>query len=107
MKLRTAFLLTLSLCAFVAAEANADQCTGNSNEIAHAGLAAIKAAGSIVPFCEPCGETAPGAPVSLRTAELRRAGLLHWEVVVNGDAVDLAICPAWYVLETGKVEFLA
>ena len=88
----TVALAACCLVTFLSSTARADQCAwidkGTATEAAqYIGLYGF--GGTIVHFCEPCGDQAP-VPEEVLSVEIRPASDEYWEVYVNGSPVDLA-----------------
>jgi hypothetical protein len=84
------FVLPLAV-ASLAGAARADQCAWVTEEQAQAAAKILRAATRASDWCEPCGEHSPKPPRAVTGVEVRPAGDGQFrEVVVNGEAVDLA-----------------
>ncbi|HWO17825.1 MAG TPA: hypothetical protein VNO30_03590 [Kofleriaceae bacterium] len=82
---------------FAAAPAHADQCAKNPRSIADQGAALVKKGATVVQFCEPCGDVAPGTPYTVQSVASRDG-----EVLINGVATDLA----YLFVQTGPDELV-
>ena len=89
------YVLALALAALPTV-ARADQCALNNGAIAEAAAKLVTPGSRVLEFCEPCGDRAPGKPFTVKTVAVRNG-----ELLVNGDAVDLA----YLFVETSKTEF--
>jgi hypothetical protein len=99
------FVLPLAV-ASLAGIARADQCAWVSEEQAQAAAKILRAASRASDWCEPCGEHSPKPPRPVTSVEVRPAGDGQFrEVVVNGEAVDLAY--VFVERSTGSFENLA
>ena len=87
--LRSTLLISLASLA-IARPALADQCSYVEKATADAAKDRLLKAGTVIPFCEPCGETAPGAPDKVEVVEVKKEGGNHWQVYMNGHGIDLA-----------------
>ena len=107
---RLCSLSSLILAALVAsaAPARADQCQLlPSPELAERAARVLReAGGSMLSYCEPCGERAPGQPVPVPAGAV---AVVHqaegWVVMVEGQELDLAY--RYVLTERGQYENLA
>jgi hypothetical protein len=76
--------------------ARADQCALNNGAIAEAAAKLVTPGSRVLEFCEPCGDRAPGKPF-----EVKKVAVRNGELLVNGNAVDLA----YLFVEASKTEF--
>src|SRR3954471_18854348 len=77
--------------------AYADQCEAIDADQAAWAKKLVVAGATIAPFCESCGDTAPGAPIKVSSVTTTKDhGALHLHI--NGKTVDLA----YTYLQTGK-----
>jgi hypothetical protein len=92
------FLLSLVAtgAVFASSTARADQCALNSPPVAATAAKLVKQGATVLDYCEPCGDRAPGKPYTVNTV-----GLARGELVVNGADVDLA----YLFLQTAPGEF--
>jgi hypothetical protein len=79
------FLLTSVLALAAAGPALADQCAINSSPVTARAVALVKKGATVLEYCEPCGDKAPGAPYTVTTVDVRGG-----EVYINGKGIDLA-----------------
>ena len=77
----------------------ADQCAYISREMADTAINMLVASSrNAIDFCEPCGDRRPGRPYRITEVLIRDTGYEnYWEVLVNGQPVDLA----YLFLKTG------
>ena len=68
----------------------ADQCLVISRDQAAKAIFELFEAKSIQAFCEPCGDTAPSDSVTLKTISVTKSVANDVEVLLNGEAIDLA-----------------
>jgi hypothetical protein len=78
-------LLALVAVSLVPAIAHADQCALIDLKVADAAKALAKPGVRALELCEPCGDKAPGAPFTIKTAVFR-----GHQLAINGKLVDLA-----------------
>lgn len=88
-------VLALALAALPTV-ARADQCALNNATIAEAAAKLVTPGSKVLEFCEPCGDRAPGAPYAVKKVAVRNG-----ELLVNGNAVDLA----YLFVQTDKTEY--
>lgn len=80
-----------------ATSARADQCAKNPTSVADQAAALVKKGATVVEFCEPCGDVAPGKPFTVQ-----RVSVQDGELLVNGAVTDLA----YLFLQTGPDELV-
>jgi hypothetical protein len=80
-----------------ATPAHADQCAKNPRSVADQAAALINKGATVVEFCEPCGDAAPGKPYTVHSVAVRDG-----EVLINGVGTDLA----YLFLQTGPDELV-
>lgn len=88
-------------CLVLGTPAWADICIQNSREVAQAGARLIQPRGDVVQFCSPCGDT-KAAPMQVGTVKVGQEDVSDessFEVIVNGNAIDLAYT---YVCKAGE-----
>jgi hypothetical protein len=78
-------MLMLGTLLASAAPARADQCARNPGSIADQAAALVKPGATVVEYCEPCGDLAPGKPYTVQNVVVRNG-----ELIVNGAGIDLA-----------------
>jgi hypothetical protein len=86
---RSAILLSV-VCTLFGTDAYGDQCAWNSEATAQRAVGALAVAGSIIKFCEPCGDKAPQPTVKIQSVAVTQSKAKAWEVTINGESVDLA-----------------
>jgi hypothetical protein len=77
--------------------AHADQCAKNPRSVADQAAALVKKGSTVVEFCEPCGDVAPGKPFTVQSVSVQDG-----ELLVNGAVTDLA----YLFLQTGPDELV-
>jgi hypothetical protein len=82
--------VALLACSLGATSAHADQCAWVDGAVAARAARAITRHPSLVDFCQPCGDEAPGAPRQVTDATVRPVEGDFSEVVVDGQGIDLA-----------------
>jgi len=89
-------LATIALAIAIPVTAFADQYAWNDRAVAIKGAAILKKGLRIIEYCEPCKGGHRNKPVKISTkttvrrAHTRYTAANFYEVVVNGEAVDLA-----------------
>jgi hypothetical protein len=83
--------LAATIIAGAAAPAHADQCAWlDDDSVARRAAAALAAADSVLAFCEPCGDPAPGAPAKVGRVGTRAVGDGFRELTLDDRGIDLA-----------------
>lgn len=93
---KTSLLLYGALIATTTHVAHADQCAINSKSVADSAAALVKKGATVLEYCEPCRDAAPGKPYVVQTVAVKNG-----ELYINGATVDLA----YLFLKTGPDEF--
>lgn len=102
-------LATIALCVAIPTAAFADQYAWNDHDVAMKGAAMLAKGRRFIQYCEPCkgGHREPAVEITTKTvvrkASTRYAKDTYYEVVVNGEAVDLAYI--FVELEPGSNKF--
>jgi hypothetical protein len=80
-------VLVLSVVAALGAPAiaSADRCALNSRSVAERALTIVKQGSTVLEYCEPCGDKAPGKPFVVKSIENKDG-----RVLVNGSVRSLA-----------------
>jgi hypothetical protein len=97
MNMRSLSMLVLGTLLASATPAHADQCARNPMSVADQAAALVKQGMTVVEFCEPCGDVAPGKPFTVQSVSVRNG-----ELLVNGAVIDLA----YLFLQTGPDELV-
>lgn len=83
--------LALAGSALLAGTARADQCQWNDRAHAQKAQALLAQHPKVLSYCEPCGDKAPGEPFDVESVRVITPPQTSYrEVLINGDAVDLA-----------------
>jgi hypothetical protein len=82
--------------ALSAPAARADQCALNPVSVGQAAGKLVKPGATVLEFCEPCGDKAPGQPYKVTSVSFQQG-----QLAVNAKTVDLA----YLYVETGAGEF--
>jgi hypothetical protein len=83
--------IALVACGLGAGAARADQCAWlDDAAVATRAARELERHRSMISFCEPCGELAPGAPVEAAEVAVRPVDGGAVEVTVDGRGIDLA-----------------
>lgn len=82
--------LALLVCAVSAPLAHADQCEWVDHAVAARAAGLIARHRTIVDFCQPCGDAAPGTPHRVGDVSVRPTEGGLEEVMVDGRSIDLA-----------------
>jgi hypothetical protein len=88
MRSRTLSFLALLGLSLASEVAHADQCAWVTEPVANGARARLRPGTEILHLCEPCGDVARSETV--RTVEITKPQADSWELVVNGEPVDLA-----------------
>ena len=81
----TLSMLTLGVLVASTHSASADQCAKNPQSIADKAAALVKKGATVIEYCEPCRDAAPGKPYTVQSVAVKDG-----ELVINGAMVDLA-----------------
>jgi hypothetical protein len=83
--MRTTSLILGALIATTASAAHADQCATSPRSVADKAAELVKKGATVLEFCEPCRDAAPGKPYVVQSVAAKDGKLF-----VNGRDVDLA-----------------
>ena len=84
------WMIPASLAFLVASTAHADQCEWVHDGVAQRAQQLLAKHPTVIQFCEPCGEQAPGTPIEARTVASTRPQAGFQQLQINGQAIDLA-----------------
>ncbi|HEY5937440.1 MAG TPA: hypothetical protein VIU61_22495, partial [Kofleriaceae bacterium] len=93
---KTSLLLFGALLATTTHAAHADQCAKNPKAVIDGAAYLVKKGATVLEYCEPCRDAAPGKPYVVQTVAVKDG-----ELYINGATVDLA----YLFLKTGPDEF--
>jgi hypothetical protein len=82
---------SLAVVCVVASSARADQCAWVEDAVAQKAAPMIRESGTVVEWCQPCGEAKPSAPQSVHSVEIHAVENGKYRALsVNGKDEDLA-----------------
>jgi hypothetical protein len=88
------FCALVSIGIGIADTAWSDQCQLITESQARAAASQVHVGSQVSDYCEPCGDKKPNEPYIVKSVEARPAKPFwkasDWELIINGESVDLA-----------------